>query len=267
MTNDNLNKLCLEMRRDIITATYKSGKGGAHAGGALSCVEILAVLYTRFMSEGISLESRDRFIMSKGHGALALYSILKHHSKISKEEFDSFDQDGSVFCAHPKRDIAKGIEFSGGSLGLGISFAVGVAYACEEKKLNNHIYVLVGDGECNEGIVWEALASIAHYKLSDITIIVDHNHLQVDGRVEDVMNMEPLEDKFTSFGCYVQVADGHSIESLTSAFNARIPNRINVIIAETIKGKGCSFMENKASWHHNILSEGRYIKAMKELEE
>ena len=166
-----------------------------------------------------------------------------------------------------KKDLQKGIEFSGGSLGLGLSYAVGVAYACRKKGLKNRVFVIVGDGELNEGITWEALMFAAHNHLNNLTIIVDHNHLQADGFIEDVMNTSPLEEKCISFGFDTDVVDGHSVPDLFEAFAKKTEDSPRAIIAETIKGKGVSFIENKVKWHHGSLNEQRYLKALKELEE
>lgn len=233
--------------------------------------ELLAVLYSDFVNYDCSdLEHRDRVILSKGHAALALYCILFEKGLISEDELKTFEQDNSELIAHSRRDLQKGLEFAGGSLSLGLSHAVGVAYACKKKRLDVRIYAIVGDGELNEGLVWESLMFASHNKLSNLALIIDHNHLQADGTVEEVMNTAPLKDKLAAFGFATQEIDGHSVEAiheaLASSFSAAA-DRPTAIIAETVKGKGISFMENKAKWHHGDLNELRYGKALKELGE
>jgi transketolase len=254
------------MRLRIVELTYQAGKKGAHLGGSLSSVEILATLFKSVINNHtVRSDERDRVIVSKGHAALALYCALESVGLLSKEETNTFENNGSSLMSHAKRDINKGIEFSGGSLGLGISYAVGVALACKAKAIQNQIFVLLGDGECNEGIVWEALMCAKNYNLTNLTVIIDHNHLQSDGFTEDVMNPFSLIDKLVSFGFSAITADGHSVKDLLEAFGRRDEKMPNAIVAETIKGKGISFMENKKTWHHGVLTESLYNKAINEL--
>lgn len=271
MTPDKIHSieiLANNIRTDIIKTGYLSGKKGAHFGGSLSLAEILATLYGCFISyDRSNLEHRDRVILSKGHAALALYCTLFERGIITKEELESFEQNGSDLIAHSKRDLSKGQEFSGGSLSLGLSHAVGVAYACKLKGLTNRVYVIVGDGELNEGLVWEALMFAKQQNLSNLTLIVDHNHLQADGTIEEIMNTDPLKEKLSSFGFETQEVDGHSVEALFTSLSKPSATQPSAIIAETIKGKGVSFMENKAKWHHGSLNESRFQKALKELGE
>lgn len=262
----DIEEMSLRMRLRIIELAFKAKQHGSHVGGCLSSVEILAVLYKAILRNNhFDFEARDRLILSKGHAALALYTALENMQLLTKEETDTFEKNGSQFIAHAKRDIYKGIEFSGGSLGLGISNAVGVALACKSKTIDNHIFVIVGDGECNEGIVWEALMSAKHFNLSNITIIVDNNRLQIDGFTKDVMNLESLKEKFIAFGYHIVEVDGHSVNDLLKAFNQKSTSAPNAIIAHTVKGKGVSFMENKKNWHHNIITESQYQRAIEEL--
>lgn len=264
----NIEVLASNIRKDIIKTGYLSGKKGAHFGGSLSMAEILATLYDSFVSYDLSdLEHRDRVILSKGHAALALYCTLYERGIITKEELESFEQNGSDLIAHSKRDLLKGQEFSGGSLSLGLSHAVGTAYACMLKGLTCRVYAIVGDGELNEGLVWEALMFANQKNLHNLTLIVDHNHLQADGTIEEVMNTDPLKEKLSAFGFDTQEVDGHSVEALFEALSKPATTQPSAIIAETVKGKGVSFMENKAKWHHGSLNESRFQKAMKELEE
>lgn len=256
-----------KIRQRIIELAYNSGKNGSHIGGSFSLVEVYSVLFNSVLRGNGKLTSddRDRLIVSKGHSALALFCLLESIGLISTEELNSFESNGSDYYAHAKRDISKGIEFSGGSLSLGISYAVGVALACKDKKIDNHLFVILGDGECDEGLVWEAAMSIANFSLNNITLIVDKNGLQSDGFTKDVMNHFSLSNKFTSFGFHTVEVNGHSEDELLKAFNNRDKDRPNAIIARTIKGKGVSFMENERSWHHNVLNQSHYQLALDEL--
>lgn len=262
-----LEQFAKAIRLDIIKTGYLSGTKGAHFGGCLSMAEILATLYSDFVNYDLNdLEHRDRVVLSKGHAALALYCTLYEKGLLTKQELESFEQDGSELIAHSKRNLEKGQEFSGGSLSLGLSHAVGVAYACKLKGLNNRVYVIVGDGELNEGLVWESFMFAAHQKLNNLTVIIDHNHLQADGTIEEVLNTAPFKEKLAAFGFYTSEVDGHSVEELYQVLCAPSKTQPTAIIAETIKGKGVSFMENKAKWHHGDLNDLRYNKALKELE-
>lgn len=263
-----MEQVAADIRKKIIKTGYLAGTKGAHFGGSLSMAEILAVLYSGFVKYDVNdLVHRDRVILSKGHAALGLYCALYEAGLITKEDLDSFEQDGSDIVAHSKRNLHKGQEFSGGSLSLGLSYAVGVAHACKRKGLTNKVYVIVGDGELNEGLCWEAFMFASHYKLDNLTVIIDHNHLQADGTIEEVMNTSPLFDKMKAFGFDVQQIDGHSVSDIFNALLETSEEAPNAIIAETVKGKGVSFIENKAKWHHGSLNETRFKKALKELGE
>lgn len=256
-----LKEQCRALRQSIIETAHKTS-AGAHFGGSLSIVEILVALYNKVTIS--TDEHRDRVILSKGHGALALYCVLKQKGILTENDLQSFEQNGTDFFAHAKRNPAKGIEFSGGSLSLGVSFAIGVALACREKQLNNHVYVIIGDGECNEGLVWESIMSAANYGLSNMTFIIDRNRMQSDGSVDEVMKTDNLADKMKAFGCETIEVDGHDVEALTKALDVN-SNKPKAIIANTIKGKGVSFMENVAQWHHASMSEKQYQQAIMEV--
>ncbi len=270
MTKEKINTLEQQanaIRLDIIKTGFISGTKGAHFGGCLSMAEILATLYSDFVNYDFTdLEHRDRVVLSKGHAALGLYCVLYERGILSKQELEGFEQDGNDLIAHSKRNLEKGLEFSGGSLSLGLSHAVGVAYACKLKRLSNRIYAIVGDGELNEGLVWESLMFASHQRLNNLTVIIDHNHLQADGFIEEVLNTDPLKDKLIAFGFDTCEVDGHSVEAIYQVLSNPSKLRPSAIIAETVKGKGVSFMENKAKWHHGDLNELRYNKAIKELE-
>lgn len=252
------------IRKRILELSLKAGQSGAHLGGSLSCVEILSSIYN-IIDVNNRTKSRDRVILSKGHGALALYCVLETVGLMTKEDLETFETNGTHLFAHASRNTKKGIEFSGGSLGLGVSFATGVAIACKERHLNNNIYVIVGDGECAEGIFWEALEAMNKYKLDNINIIVDCNGIQADGSTAEVMDLSPLAEKFKAFGLGVEDVDGHSLDELEHALNRDHKDKAQVIIAHTVKGKGVSFMENTATWHHGVITKKKFDKAMEEL--
>ena len=255
----------LWMRKRILELSLRAGKNGSHVGGSLSMVETLAVLFAIMNRDKEDLDKRDRFILSKGHGALALYCALERTGLLTKEETDTFESNGTQYYAHAKRNIAKGIEFSGGSLSLCISFAVCVALSCKEKGLDNHIYVLVGDGECNEGHLWEAAMAAASFKLTNLTVLVDCNGLQSDGFTKDIMDSSSLSRKFSAFGFDAKEVDGHSVDSLREALSVKTSFAPQAIIANTIKGKGVSFMESEKNWHHGVLTEKLYEQAIQEI--
>ena len=265
---DLLNEVSRKLRIRILDMTYGAGKNGAHAGGGLSIVEILAFLYfggvLKYDVNKPYQESRDRFILSKGHSALALFGILEQVGFLTKEDTNLFEVNGSPFYSHAKRNLSRGIEFSGGSLSLGLSYGVGVAISCKMDKLDNHVYVLVGDGECDEGLVWESLMSAANFNLTNLTVIVDFNGMQSDGHSINIMDKTTLGDKFESFGFHVKEIDGHNLEEINDAFTLRDLSKPNAIIAHTVKGKGVSFMENNINWHHGVLSEKLYESALSE---
>lgn len=261
-----LEAICKDTRKGIIERSFTAGKNSAHVGGSLSAVEVLAVLFHQVLKRNQEdYANRDRFILSKGHASLALYCTLESTGLLTKEEVDTFEQNGSHYTAHAKKDITKGLEFSGGSLGLGMSYAVGVAEALKEKGSPARVFVLLGDGECNEGIIWESLMFAKHRSLNNLTVIVDHNHLQADGPIETVLDTKDIAAKFTAFGYNTQTVDGHNTDELQAAFTHLVEGTPNAIIAETVKGKGVSFMENKTNWHFASLPESKYKKAMSEL--
>ena len=256
---------CKDIRKRILELAFKAGSNGSHLGGSLSAVEILNTLYHSGFNFNPADEARDRLILSKGHAALVLYCVLESVGIITKEDVETFEQNGTTLFAHAKKNISKGIEFSGGSLSLGISYAVGVALACKSKGINNRIFVLLGDGECDEGLVWEAVMSAVNYHLDNLTFVVDCNGLQSDGYTKDVMDHSPLEKKFESFGCKVVSVDGHSEKEVAEVYKVKSNDCPLVIVAHTVKGKGVSFMENLQQWHHGTLSQAQYEQAMEEV--
>jgi transketolase len=255
---------CLNLRKRIVDLSYKAGKNGSHLGGCMSLVEILEAVFSVLKRDEDNLENRDRLILSKGHGALALYCALEQKGFLTTDEIETFESNGTDYFAHAKRNVKKGVEFSGGSLSLGLSYAVGVALACKAKRLQNRVYAIIGDGECNEGLVWESLMAASKYQLDNLTVIVDCNGLQSDGFTKDVMDTSLLSDKFIAFGFDTDVVDGHDVEALTNALR-KDGNQPHAIIAQTVKGKGLSFVENNPKWHHGVLTQALYDQAKEEL--
>jgi transketolase len=262
-------KAAIQMRINVLKLAHMAGSKGAHLGGCLSIIEILASLYCEVLKlkpEDPKWKNRDRFILSKGSGSLAHYTALEASGIISKEELLTFGQNGGLLPSAASINPDLGIEYSNGSLGFGLSYAVGLALASMKTRNPYNVYVLLGDGECNEGSVWEAAMSAPHFNLSNLTAIVDLNSMQSDGKTSDVMNVQ-LENMWKGFGWDVIIVDdGHNISQLLDAFEqpcAEIKPR--VIIARTIKGKGVSFMENNNEWHHNILSAELFEAAMTEI--
>lgn len=263
-----IENMAKRMRRKILDISY-SCNTSVHLGGGLSIVDITATLYgavLRYDKQNPAWEDRDRFILSKGHGVLGYYSALLEAGFISEEVFASFQTNESDLTAHPVMNIPLGIESSNGSLGHGLSMGVGLGVAAKKKHMKHNIYVLLGNGECNEGAVWEGIISAAHFKLDNLIAIVDSNRLQSDGRSETIMDYGDLADKWKSFGWNVRSADGHNISELYEAFvEHHVENKPKVIIAHTVKGKGVSFMENNNEWHHNRLTKVNYDKALQEI--
>lgn len=268
MKYDELKVIAKSMRKNILTMIYKAKSG--HPGGSLSAVEIMTYLYFKEMNiDSPTDENRDRFVLSKGHGAPVLYAVLMEKGFIKKELIPTLRQVGSKLQGHPdmKKLPESGVEASTGSLGQGLSIANGMALAFKLDKKPNRVFALLGDGEINEGMIWEAAMLASHYKLDNLTAILDHNGLQIDGKNEDVMTIEPIDKKFEAFGWHVIKAEGNDFGSLEKAFEERktVKGKPAIIIAETIKGKGCSFMENEASWHGKAPNDDEFCKAMEEM--
>ncbi|MGI6626860.1 MAG: transketolase [Bacillota bacterium] len=257
------------IRINIIEMTGNAGSG--HPGGSLSSADIIAALYfgnvLRVRPEEPDWPDRDRFILSKGHAAPVLYAALAQREFFPKSLLPTLRQLGSPLQGHPDCRKVPGVEVSTGSLGQGLSMAVGMALAGKLDKKDYRVWALLGDGECQEGQVWEAAMAGSHYDLDNLTAIVDHNRLQIDGRIEDVMSPEPLAGKFEAFGWKVFSVDGHNPEELLEVFNqvSSLDKKPAAVIAETVKGKGVSFMENRAQWHGNAPTPEQVEKALKEL--
>ena len=266
MNYENLTLIAKNMRRNILTMIHAAASG--HPGGSLSAVEIVTYLYFKEMNiESPTDENRDKFILSKGHGAPVLYSALMEKGFISKNLMGTLRQIDSKLQGHPDMRKLCGVEASTGSLSQGLSISNGIALANKLDKRMSRVFVLLGDGEVQEGMVWEAAMLASHYKLDNLTAILDHNGLQIDGKNDDVMRVEPLDKKWEAFGWHVIKADGHDFNSLEKAFEERktIKNKPAIIIAETIKGKGVSFMENKAGWHGKAPNDEELAIALNEI--
>ena len=264
-----LQKKAIEIRKDIMKMLMLAGSG--HTGGSLSIVEILIALYYHTLKHDPAKpdwRERDRFLLSKGHACPALYAVLAHKGYFPKELLWTLRKLGSPLQGHPQMGLA-GIEISSGSLGQGLSIANGIALAARLDGLKVRIYCLMGDGETNEGQVWEAAMTASHYKLDGVCAIIDFNKLQIDGFCCDVMDLGSFKHKWESFGWNAIEADGHDLAGLISAFDkaSAAKGKPSVIIADTVKGKGVSFVENKVEWHGIAPKKEEYERAVKELDE
>lgn len=255
----------LTVRRDMVEMLYQAGSG--HPGGSLSIVEILVYLYNHMNVEPKQpqMEDRDRLVLSKGHAAPALYAVLAEHGFFSKEEFKRLRKLGGMLQGHPDRNKTPGVDVCTGSLGLGISTACGIALSARVTKKDYHVYAILGDGEMQEGVVWEALTSASHYHLNNLTAIIDCNGLQIDGEVKNVMGLGDLKGRLEAAGFRVLEVDGHDFEELDQAFSVTETDKPICILAKTVKGKGISYMENQAGWHGQQIKEEKYRIAMSEL--
>ncbi len=264
----DLKSLARDMRVDIIRMIEAAGNG--HPGGSLSVIDLLTVLYWKFLKHDPKKPDwaeRDRFILSKGHACPALYAVMSKRGYFPHDELLTLRKLGSPLQGHPDRMRLPGIEFSTGSLGQGLSVGVGMALAAKMDKKEWKTYVVLGDGEMQEGQNWEAFMSAPKWKLDNLVMIVDHNNGQIDGPVDQVMNIEPLTDKLKSFGWDVQAIDGHDLAAIETALkNAQAAGgKPHAIVAKTIKGKGVSFMENNIAWHGNAPKKEDADKAVKEI--
>ena len=263
----NREKICRAVRRHIINLTADAASG--HPGGSLSAVEIMVTLFFDKMHLDPSapkMEDRDRFVLSKGHAAPCYYGVLAERGFFEKEAFKSFRQINGILQGHPDVLKCPGVDASTGSLGQGISIAVGMALGARLSKNGAHVYTLLGDGELQEGQVWEAAMAAAHYKLDNLTVIVDHNGLQIDGPNDQVMSLGNINDKFTAFGFeVVEVADGNDLAQVSDAFDVPVTGKPKCILAHTLKGKGVSYMEGQVDWHGKGPNEEQRQTALKEL--
>ncbi|AZO94750.1 transketolase [Halocella sp. SP3-1] len=257
----------IEIRRSLLKTIYNANMG--HTGSSLSNVDILVTLFYQVMNYKVkdpTWEERDRFILSKGHGVESYYCILADLGYFPEKELDTFCQFKTRLIGHPNNKVP-GVEVNTGALGHGLSIAVGMALAAKLDKKGYRVFVVMGDGEQAEGSIWEGAMAASHYKLDNLIGIIDRNRLQITGNTEDIMSLEPFKEKWQSFGWKVIEVNGHDIDELLKAFNStpKKKDKPTIIIANTVKGKGVSFMENKAAWHHKVPDKIQLEKALLEL--
>lgn len=264
-TKKDLSFIARELRKEILNISYRAKVG--HVGSALSIIDILAVLYFRILKIDPTKPrgpERDRFLLSKGHAAAALYTVLSERGFFSKKELGTFCQDGTRLAVHPEDTSLPGIEYASGSLGHGLSFGAGLALGGKLEKSPFRVFALLSDAECDEGSIWEAAMFASHHRLDNLTALVDYNQSQALGQVSDILNLEPFLDKWKSFGWQAEEIDGHNVKTLEERLS-RLPlqkGKPSVFIARTALGKGISFMENKLDWHYLTMSEEQYQKAL-----
>ena len=263
-----LKATALQLRRDALTALYHAGSG--HPGGAMSMTEILTVMYFKEMNirpEQPDWADRDRFVLSKGHACPTYYAALARRGYFDVEVLNTLRKADSILQGHPDMGKTPGVDMSTGSLGQGLSAAAGMALYAKKQGKDFRVYCILGDGECAEGQIWEAAMSAAHFGLNNLVAFLDANHLQIDGRVDDVMNIYPMDEKFRAFGWTVLETDGHSIPQLIHAVElAKCSDKPVFILCHTTKGKGVSFMEDRADWHGAAVTKDVLDRAMAELD-
>lgn len=260
-------KKAKELRAEILKMLFACQSG--HPGGSLSCVEMLVALYYKTMNidpKNPKMKNRDRFVLSKGHACPALYAVLADLGYFPKEDLAGLRQINSHLQGHPDCNKTPGVDVNTGSLGQGMSIAIGLALAAKKEKADYKIYTVIGDGECQEGLVWEAAMSATHYKLDNLVVLLDYNGLQIDGSNDDVMSIGDIVEKFKAFGFECIEVDGHKIDEIKEALDAKVSGKPKFICCNTIKGKGISFMENQSGWHGRPMTEKEFKLAMKELE-
>jgi transketolase len=267
---NTIKSMAKNMKRTALKMALDAGKNGSHLGGGLSCIEILAVLYGGVMNFNVTnpiWDERDRFLVSKAHCVLAYYTALYEVAFLSLEDIETFEHNGSFLVGHPVVNLKYGIEYSGGSLGMAFSAGIGMALDAKQKYRKNRVFVLLGDGECDEGSNWEAFMAAPQFCLDNLIVIIDQNHLQYDGQTTEIMNLGNLSQKLISFGWEVIEVDGHNIQSLYKTLMLPAQkDKPRIVIADTIKGKGVSFMEGVREWHHNTLNNVQYATALAEIE-
>ncbi|WBW99280.1 transketolase [Oceanirhabdus sp. W0125-5] len=267
-TCEELREIAKILRKDIVKMLTESKSG--HPGGSLSAVEIMTTLYFNEMNidtKNCQDPDRDRFVLSKGHAAPVLYAALAERGFFAKEELMKLRKTGAILQGHPNMNYIPGVDMSTGSLGQGISAAVGMALAGKLDNKEYRVYTLLGDGELGEGQVWEAAMCASHYKLNNLTAFVDYNGLQIDGDITKVMNSLPIDEKFEAFGWNVICIDGHDLDAIQNAIDEakNVKDKPTVVVAKTIKGKGVSFMENEAGWHGAAPSKEQCEQALAEI--
>ncbi len=266
---ENIKKFAVNVRKNILDMAMHAGASSSHFGGALSITEIISTLFSHQMKidqKDPKWEERDRFILSKGHACLAYYAALCEVGYISKDELKTFEKNDTNLLGHPVINRNLGIDFSNGSLGMGLSLGIGVAISSKKKKKDFSVYVIIGDGECNEGSVWEAAMAAPNYNLNNLYAIIDKNNFQQTGSNKEIMNVESLKDKWSSFGWHTVELNGHDIKELYNFFeSSKNIKKPKAVVANTIKAKGFSFSENNNDWHHSVLTKSFYEKALNEL--
>lgn len=265
-----LNEISRELRCTSLRMIHKRQAG--HPGGSLSAAEIVVILYFKVMNidpHNPNWDERDRFLLSKGHASALLYAALAKRGYFPESDLEHWGELDCHLQGHPDRLKTPGVDMNSGILGHGISIGAGIALAAGQKSMNYHVYTLLGDGECQAGLVWEGANTAAKFHLSNLTAIVDHNRVQLDGFVQEIMPIEPLADKWKAFGWHVIEVDGHDVAQLFNALIEvkKIQDKPSVILARTIKGKGVSFMENKAYWHGVAPNDEQLAQALRELGE
>ena len=264
---EDLKNIAADIRKKIYIIAHHAG--GGHMGSAYSMADMISVLYfgdvLKYDASNPEWEERDKFILSKGHACYALYAVLAKAGYFSEDELLTVGKPGSKFGGHPKMHDIPGVEASTGALGHGLSFAIGAAYANKADHKDSHIYVMLGDGECQEGSVWEGALSAPSLNLDNLTVIIDHNKLQAMDCLENIVQMRPFADKWKAFGWNVLEIDGHNFTEIREALTARQTGKPTLIIANTIKGKGVSFMESVPIWHYRMPNEQELPVLMKEL--
>ncbi len=264
---ESMREKAAEIRRLIYRMAHFAG--GGHMGASFSAADILTVLYfepvLRYDAKNPDWPERDRFILSKGHASYALYAVLAKAGFFPERLLESVGKPGSSFGGHPKIHEIPGVEASTGALGHGLSFGVGIAYAGKADKKPYHVYVMLGDGECQEGSIWEGALSAPTLGLDNLTVIIDHNKLQAMDKLENIVNIKPLGDKWRAFGWNIMEIDGHNYDGIHAALTARKPGKPTLVVANTIKGKGVSFMEGVPIWHYRMPNEQELPVLMREL--
>ena len=268
MNTAELKQFCRAVRRDIINMAANAGSG--HPGGSLSAVELMSAIFSRMRVDPKNPKNpdRDRFVLSKGHAAPCYYGVLAELGFFDKAEFENFRQLHSILQGHPDMKKVPGVDASSGSLGQGVSIAVGMALGAKHQGKDVKVYAVLGDGECQEGQTWEAFMAANHYKLDNLTVAIDNNGLQIDGSNDEVMSLGSLGDKLRAFGFHtIELPDGNDLEAVLAALDEPTePGKPKAILAHTVKGKGVSFMENQVGWHGKAPNAEQRQQALKELE-
>jgi len=267
LSEEEIKAMCKRMRLHAMDMALAAGNRGAHVSGSLSCIEIYAVLYGAILNydiDNLLWNDRDRFIAGKEHARLAEYPARAEMGFYPVEVLNTYEQNDGLLVGHQlKHEL--GVDYASMSLGMEMSFAVGKALIAKQTNQKYHIYCLLGDAECEEGPVWEAFIAAAHYKLDNLTVIIDRNHMSVDGNTEELMAQRDMQKKMEAFGWESVTVDGHNIHQLLEALSHKSEGRPYAVIAETTKGKGVSFIENNKSWHQSVLNEKQYQEAVEEI--